>query len=47
VKEFLAEKFPGQDMSRIADCFMLHFNRAVSQKKSQTHGQNQSRGVRI
>lgn len=47
VKEFLAEKFPGHDMGRIADCFMLHFNRTVSQKQTQTHRQNQSRGVRI
>jgi hypothetical protein len=47
VKESLTENFPGQDMSRVADCFMLHFNRTVSQRQTQTHGQNQSRGVRI
>lgn len=47
VKEFLAEKFPGHDMSRIADCFMLHFNRTVSHQQTQTHGQNRNHGVRI
>lgn len=49
VTEFLAEKFPGHDMSRVADCFMLHFNRPVShsQKQTQTHERNHIRGVRI
>jgi hypothetical protein len=49
VKEFLAEKFSGHDMTRVADCFMLHFNRPVShsQRQTQTHEQNQSRGVKI
>lgn len=47
VREFLAEKYPGHDLSRVADCFMLHFDCPVSQKQTQTHGQNPSRGVRI
>ena len=47
VKEFLAEKYPGQDMSRVADSFMHRFTRAVSQQHTQTHDQNHSRGIRI
>lgn len=50
VKEFLSEKFPGQDLSRVADAFVHKCTtQAVSQKHSVTPGQtqNQSRGVRI
>jgi hypothetical protein len=50
VKEFLAEKFPGQDLSRVADAFVHKCTtQAVSQKHSLTHGheQNQSHGVKI
>jgi hypothetical protein len=47
VREFLAEKYPGQDMNRVADSFMHRFTRAVSQQQTQSHEQNHSRGIRI
>ncbi len=47
VREFLAEKFPGHDMSRVTDSFMHRFTNAVSQQQTQTQGQNHSRGMRI
>ena len=50
VKEFLSEKFPGQDLSRVADAFVHKCaTQAVSPKNTLTHGhqQNHSRGVRI
>ena len=50
VQEFLSEKFPGQDLSRVADAFIHKCTtQSVSQKHSLTpgHAQNQSRGVRI
>ncbi|MFZ1073998.1 MAG: hypothetical protein WAO21_11270 [Verrucomicrobiia bacterium] len=47
VKEFLAEKYPGQDMNRVADSFMHRFKHAVSQQQTQSHEQNHSRGIRI
>jgi hypothetical protein len=39
VKEFLAERFPGQDMSRVADSFMHRLTRPVSQQQSQSDEQ--------
>ena len=47
VKEFLVEKYPGQDMSRVADAVMRRFTHAVSQQHAQAHEQNHSRGMRI
>lgn len=50
VREFLSEKFPGQDLSRVADTFIHKCTtQAVSKKHELTHsnGQNHSRGVRI
>jgi hypothetical protein len=50
VQEFLAEKFPGQDLSRVVDAFIHKCTtQAVSQKHSLTHGheQNHSRGMRV
>ena len=50
VKEFLAEKFPGQDLSRVADAFIHKCTtQAVSQKHTltQSHEQNHSRGMKI
>jgi hypothetical protein len=50
VKEFLAEKFPGHDLSRVADAFIQKCTtQAVSQKHSPTHGheQNHSHGMKI
>jgi hypothetical protein len=50
VKEFLAEKFPGHDLSRVADAFIHKCTtQAVSQKHSPTHGheQNHSHGMKI
>jgi hypothetical protein len=50
VKEFLAEKFPGQDLSRVADVFVHKCTtRTVSQKHALTHNHKQihSRGMRV
>ncbi len=50
VQEFLAEKFPGQDLSRVADAFIHKCTtQAVSQKPTLTHSHEQkhSRGMRI
>ena len=47
VQEFLAEKFPGQDLSRVADGFMHRFTHAVSQRQTQSQAHNHSHGVRI
>ena len=47
VKEFLAEKFPGHDLTRVADCFMRHFNRAISHQHTQSQEPNHSRGMKI
>jgi hypothetical protein len=47
VKEFLTEKYPGQDMNRVADSFMHRFTHAVSVQSIQFHEPNHSRGVRI
>jgi hypothetical protein len=50
VREFLSEKFPGQDLSRVADAFIHKCTtQAVSQKHSLTqgHAQNHSRGMKI
>lgn len=43
VKEFLAEKYPGQDMSRVSESFLHRFTHA----ETQTHQQRQSRGIRV
>jgi hypothetical protein len=48
VKEFLTEKYPGQDMSRVADSFMHKFaTQAVVQKESRNHQQKHGRGIGI
>ena len=47
VQEFLAEKFPGQDLSRVADGFMHRFTHAVSRQQTQSQAHNHSHGVRI
>ena len=50
VKEFLAKRFPGQDLSRVADAFIHNCTtQAVSQKHALTHNheQNHSRGIRV
>ena len=43
LKEFLAEKYPGHDMSRVAESFLHRFTHA----ETRNHQQNQSRGVRV
>ena len=48
VTEFLAEKYPGQDMSRVADAFVLKCTtETVSRKQAITHNHGQKRGGRI
>ena len=50
VKEFLAQKFPGQDLTRVADAFIYKCTtQAVCPKPTLTHSheQNHSRGMRI
>ncbi|MGD0615434.1 MAG: hypothetical protein ABSA69_08365 [Verrucomicrobiota bacterium] len=45
VKEFLAEKYPGQDMSRVADAFIHKLTtQEVSQQQTITHGHQQKHG---
>jgi hypothetical protein len=39
VKEFLAERFPVQEMSRVADAFIHHLaTHSPSQRQDQSHG---------
>ena len=45
VKEFLAEKYPGQDMSRVADSFMHRFTHSVSHEEAQK--QNRGHSIRV
>jgi|GEM_PF-930034 len=50
VQEFLSEKFPGQDLSRVADAFVHKCTtQSVSQKHSHnySHEQKHNRGMRI
>ncbi|PYJ63904.1 MAG: hypothetical protein DME24_00470 [Verrucomicrobia bacterium] len=48
VKEFLAEKYPGQDMSRVADSFIHKFTtQAVAQKESRNQQQKHSRRIGV
>jgi hypothetical protein len=44
LKEFLAEKYPGQDMSRVADAFVLKCIETVSPRLVVTHDHGQKRG---
>jgi hypothetical protein len=45
VTEFLAEKYPGQDMSRVADAFVLKCTtETVSRTQAVTHNHGQKRG---
>jgi hypothetical protein len=45
LKEHLAEKYPSQDMSIVAESFEIKLARAISEKPALA--QNHSRGVRI
>jgi hypothetical protein len=45
VKEHLAEKYPGQDMSLVADSFEYKMTRAISE--TYVHAQSQSHGMRV
>jgi len=49
VGEFLAENYPGQNMSRVADGFMRRFSQAVSHQQTlaQNHQQKRGSGVKI
>jgi hypothetical protein len=47
VRKFLAQKYPGEDMSRVADSFMYPFTHAVSRPHPRAHQQNHSREIRI
>ena len=47
VREFLAETYPGQDMSRAASSFMHQLTHAVSERATQAFDQNHSRGIRV
>ena len=49
VREFLAEKYPGQDMSRVADGFMRRFSHPISplQKIDSSQQQKHKRGIGI
>jgi hypothetical protein len=43
LKEFLAEKYPGHDLNRVAESFLRRFTDA----ETLTHQHRQSRGIRI
>lgn len=45
VREYLAEKYPGQDMSLVVESFEIKLARAISETRAMV--QNQSRGIRI
>ena len=47
VKELLAEKYPGQDMRRVADGFMHRFIHAVSPRLGQPDSFKSVRGIQI
>lgn len=47
VKKLLAEKYPGQDMSRVAEGFMHRFVHAVSHKETKSHEQNHICSIKI
>jgi hypothetical protein len=45
VKEFLGEKYPGQDMSRVADAFVLKcITESVARKQAITHSHGHEHG---
>jgi hypothetical protein len=46
-KEFLAEKYPGQDMSRVAESFLRRFKHAVPQQYVQTRKPSHPHGIRV
>jgi hypothetical protein len=45
IKEHLAEKYPGQDMSLVSDSFEYKLTQAIS--KTYVHTQSQSHGIRV
>ncbi len=47
VKELLAEKYPGQDMSRVADGFMHRFIHAVSHHQTKSTEQNYNHRIQV
>lgn len=49
VREFLTEKYPGQDMSRVADGFMRRFSHPISplQTIDSSQQQNHKRGIGV
>jgi hypothetical protein len=47
VKEFLAEKYPGQDMSRVEDGFIHRFTPAVSQLYIPTPEPSHTDSIRV
>lgn len=47
VREFLAEKYPRQNMSRATSSFMHRLTHAISQQPIQSLEQNHSRSIRI
>lgn len=47
VREFLAETYPGQDMSRAASSFMHQLTHAVLERATQALEQNHSRSIRV
>jgi len=47
VREFLAEAYPGQEMSRATSSFMHQLGRTVSERATQAPDQNHSRSIRI
>jgi hypothetical protein len=47
VREYLAEKYPGQDTSRVAEGFMRRFTHGVSAHETLAREQKRPRGIRV
>ena len=47
LKEFLAQKYPGQDLARVTSTFMLHFTRPVLLMPAQSREGQRSRSAQI
>ena len=46
VNEFLTEKYPGKDMSRVAEQFLHRFTRSVSQEQTFANAHKPNHGRR-
>lgn len=47
VREYLAEKYPGQDMTRVSESSMRRLTNSVSTHETPAHEQKQPHGIRV